>query len=179
MSEEIQEQDEAAPAPQGKGRATLVIAHTIGMVGGASLGSFVVGPLLADSPEAEHGAAATECTTDEPADDHAEEAGHAAGPAAVHSIENIVINPAQSNGTRFLMASVGFGLTDAHGAEMMKLRDAEIRDVVVRVLGARTVAELADLPTRDAIKAEMREKVIAVVGEHALVDVYFSQFVIQ
>jgi flagellar protein FliL len=179
MSEEILEQDEAAPVPQGKGRATLVIALTIGMIGGASLGSFVVGPLLADSPEAEHGVAA-ECACAEEAGEHDEaEGGHASGPAAVHTIENIVINPAQSNGTRFLMASVGFGLTDAHGAEVMELRDAEIRDVVVRVLGARTVAELADLPTRDSIKAEMREKVIAVVGEHALVDVYFSQFVIQ
>ena len=179
MSEDIQEQEQAAPAPQGKAKATLVIALTIGMMGGAALGSFVVGPLLADSPEVEHGAAACECNTGEKAAEHGEEGGHPTGPAAVHTIENIVINPAQSNGTRFLMASVGFGLTDAHGAEMMKLRDAEIRDVVVRVLGARTVAELADLPTRDTIKAEMREKVIAIVGKEALVDVYFSQFVIQ
>src|SRR5690606_8176922 len=121
---------------------------------------------------------AVECV---PADGGANGAakGHAAGPAAVHTIENIVINPAQSNGTRYLMASVGFGLADAHGAELMKLRDAEVRDIVVRVLGSRTVAELSDVPTRDEIKAEMREKVTAIAGEHALVDVYFSQFVIQ
>lgn len=177
MSEEIQEQDVAAPEPQGKARTTLVIALTIGMIGGAALGSFVVGPLLADSPEDAHGAAA-ECVCARDGD-HGEGGGHSAGPAAIHTIENIVINPAQSNGTRFLMASVGFGLTDAHGADSMKLRDAEIRDIVVRVLGSRTVAELSDLPTRDAIKAEMRQKVIAVIGAEALVDVYFSQFVIQ
>src|SRR5688500_4958304 len=111
MSEDIEEQ-ESTPAK--KGKATLVIALTIGMVGGAAIGSFVVGPLVATSPEGETAAAECAC---------AEEGHGAPAPAAVHTIENIVINPAQSGGTRFLMASVGFGLTDAHGAEQMELRD--------------------------------------------------------
>lgn len=178
MSEEIQgQEEETTPVPRGGVKATLVIALTLGMVGGAALGSFVVGPLLADSPEVE-GVSAVTCVTDEGARDSVEDE-HASEPAAVHSIENIVINPARSNGTRFLMASVGFGLEDAHGVETMKLRDAEIRDVVVTALGSRTVAELSDLSTRDVIKAEMRDKVAAIVGENALLDVYFSQFVIQ
>lgn len=171
MSEEFQGQEDGAAGSKMPGRKVLVLSLSAGMVAGAILGSFIVGPLLADSPEAT-ASSAVECV---PADGGSK----AKAPAAVHSIENIVINPAQSNGTRFLMASVGFGMTDAHGADLMKLRDAEVRDIVVRVLGSRSVAELSDVTSRDDIKAEMREKVSAIAGDNALVDVYFSQFVIQ
>lgn len=178
MSDENQPESTEGAAKGGK--KLLVIALTIGLIAGAAAGSLVVGPLVAEGPKKESG--------------HGEEAASGGGedcaallaahgvqlaPAAVHTIDNVVVNPAQSGGTRFLMASVAFGLADAHSAEQMTLRDAEIRDIVVRVLSSRTVAQLTDLEGRNAIKEEMRGEVVALVGDHALVDIYFPQFVIQ
>jgi flagellar FliL protein len=171
MSEEI-EVSELVEEPK-QGKKMLIIAMTIGLSVGALAGSLVVGPLLAESSGGDH--AAEDCLA-------ALEGGHGGlpeAPLAVHSIENIVINPAQSAGTRFLMVSVGFGLKDAHGVESIALRDAELRDIIVRTLGSKTVEELSDMATRDTLKSEIRQKAVGLIGEAALLDVYLPQFVIQ
>src|SRR5688500_13912971 len=172
MAKETDARVDAHPAPAGE-KGTLVIALTLGLIAGALGGSLVVGPLLADSSEeGEHGAA----------DGCAPVAGGghgSVGPAAVHTIESVVINPAQSGGTRFLMVSVGVGLKDAHGAETIALRDAELRDIVVRMLGSKTVEQLSDIAGRPAIKDEIKTEVAKLIGEENLVDIYFPQFVIQ
>lgn len=178
MSDDIQSDGAEGGAEKG-GKKLLVIALTIGLVAGAAAGSLVVGPLVAEGPQKEsHG---EESSAGSGQDCAAMLAAHGVqlAPAAVHTIDNVVVNPAQSGGTRFLMASVAFGLADAHSAEQMALRDAEIRDVVVRVLSSRNVEQLTDLNSRNTIKDEMREQVVAMVGDHALVDIYFPQFVIQ
>ena len=170
MSEDTEVPEHAEEPKQGK--KMLIIAMTIGLSVGALAGSLVVGPLLAESG-GEH--SSEECVA-------ALGGGHGGlpeAPLAVHSIENVVINPAQSGGTRFLMVSVGFGLKDAHAVETIALRDAELRDMVVRTLGAKTVEELSDMTARDTLKNEIREKALALLGEEALLDVYFPQFVIQ
>ena len=178
MSSENEAQDEEQQPEEsgGGGRKVLIIALTIGLVVGAAAGSLVVGPLVAEGPAKEESGAAG--SADECAAVLAQH-GVVTAPVAVHTIETLVLNPAQSGGTRYLMASVGFGLADLHGAEQMTLRDAEIRDIVVRVLGSKTVAELSDLSLRNGMKEEMRTEIVKVVGEHGLVDIYFPQFVIQ
>ena len=171
MSNETEPQEEAQEASAGGGKKTLIIALTLGLLVGAAAGSFVVGPLVAEGPA--KAAPADDCSA------ALAQHGGAVAPVAVHTIENVVLNPALSGGTRFLMASVGFGLTDLHGAETMALRDAEIRDIVIRVLGSKTVEQLSDLALRTPMKEEMRAEIVKIVGEHGLVDIYFPQFVIQ
>jgi flagellar FliL protein len=166
-------QEEATPTTGKGGRMKMVIALTVGLIAGAGAGSLVVGPLLASpGAKADEGDHAAECLPAEGAEGE--------GPVAVYSIENVVLNPAQSGGTRFLMASVGFGMRDSVEVEHMHARDAELRDIVIRVLGSKTVPELSDIQTRTTvIKEEMRAEVEHLVGEEALVDIYFPQFVIQ
>jgi flagellar FliL protein len=177
-NDEQQQQTEAAVKPQG--RSKLVIALTVGLTMGAATGSFVVGPLLADSSGTEaHGEAAGAHGEAAAAEGEHGEGGHGAAPAAEYTIQNLVLNPAGSGGSRYLMASVTFGVSDAHGAETLGLRDGAIRDIVVGVLGARTVEQLADMGNRPKIKEEILTQVRGLVGEHAVVEVYFPQFVIQ
>jgi flagellar protein FliL len=178
MSNTADEQQETPVAS--RGRATLVIALTIGLVVGAGAGSLVVGPLLASSGgdgevvaagdlEAQCAALFEEWSGEK----------RPPAPAAVYTLESLVLNPAGSGGTRYLMASVGFGLRDALGSEAFTARDAEIRDIVIRILGSKTIMELSDTSVRTTIKEEIRTEIAALVGEHALLDVYFPQFVIQ
>jgi flagellar protein FliL len=153
--------------------ATLVIALTIGLIAGAGIGSMVVGPLLADSPgdgieadcEALFAAYETEMRP--------------LPPAAVYTIESLIVNPAGSGGSRYLMASIGFGLRDAATMELVKQRDAALRDIVIRILSSRSVAELSDPAIREELKAEMRAEAARLIGSRALMDIYFPQFVLQ
>lgn len=169
------------PGPR-RGRGTLLIAVMVGLVVGAGAGSLVVGPLIADPSAGGEIGPMSAAELEAQCQVLFEEWGvdvRSPAPAAVYTIENIVLNPAQSGGTRFLMASVGFGMRDASDAAVMAARDAEVRDIVIRVLGARTVAELADTNQRNKLKDEMHSEVARLVGQRAVRDIYFPQFVIQ
>jgi flagellar FliL protein len=169
----------------------LIVAIVAGLAVGGASGAFFVGPAMAkgiapagapvkmvarageaaDDAEGEH-------ADEEPAEGESE--GEEGKPATkpVHLLDNIVLNPAASGGTRFLLLSVAFEVKSAAVLEEMKARDAELRDVVLVTLGAKTVEELADMGAREPLKAELRaaaEKVF----KKGVKRVYFPQFVIQ
>lgn len=179
------------------GNRLLVIgaAVVLGLLAGGGAGAFFAGPLLANraAPAEAAGAAEEEGAEGEEhaaPEEHAEEAGHGeaaeeggheeGGAAApMYVMNNLVLNPARSNGTRFLMTTVAFGMKSEAGVAEMEGRDLEVRDRVLRVLGAKTVMELADVAKRDSLKVELKDSVGVLFGEGAVRDVYFPQFVIQ
>jgi flagellar FliL protein len=64
-------------------------------------------------------------------------------------------------------------------AAELERREAEARDLVLRVLGGKTVAELADIGARDSLKAELLETLAGVVRVGEIRRLYLPQFVIQ
>ena len=182
MSNESNDSNESA-APEGGAPASkpkrlpLVIALTIGLTIGALAGSLVVGPLVAE------GDAAAECTCEEEAGGHGE-AGAVdshGNPIAkpTYNVENLVLNPAGSGGSRYLVLSISFSVRDSATVTKMKDRDSELRDILLKVLGAKTVPQLSDMNTRPALKAEVRAQAGRLFGEKTITDVFFPQFVIQ
>jgi flagellar FliL protein len=62
----------------------------------------------------------------------------------------------------------------------MTNRDAELRDATLRILGQRTVEQLADMSLREGIKKELIDSLNAKLqSKTAIKRVYFPQFVIQ
>ncbi len=110
--------------------------------------------------------------------------GEAAGGAAnLHLIDNLVMNPSGSGGTRFLMLSAAIEFKDAAMVEQFKARDAEVRDLVLRVMGAKSVEQLADMPTRELIRKEVADSLAMLIPKKnrkkAITKIFFPQFVIQ
>ncbi|HEX6632048.1 MAG TPA: flagellar basal body-associated FliL family protein, partial [Gemmatimonadaceae bacterium] len=97
----------------------------------------------------------------------------------VHLVENLVLNPARSGGSRFLLLSVGFAVKDDATAKTLADRDPELRDVIIRCFGAKTVDELVDVALRDSLKVELQQAVGERFGPATVSAVYFPQFVIQ
>ena len=69
-------------------------------------------------------------------------------------------------------------MKDEGVAAQLVARDAEVRDVVLRVLGAHTVEQLADLKTREVLRTVLRDSVRTLVPR-GVNRIYFPQFVIQ
>jgi flagellar FliL protein len=197
-----------APAsPAGKSvPLALILAVVLGLAAGAGAGLFAVGPALADGiapavaatakhgkkakpkADAEHGEAADdEAAADgEEGDEAEEEAGgdHGAkgkegAAATVYTLDNLVLNPAESGGTRFLLLSIAFETKTQAAHDQMKARDAELRDLVLATVGNKTVDQLADLAVRDSLKTELRAAAAKLLRKKAVKRVYFPQFVIQ
>lgn len=167
---------EAAPKRGGK-KIILAVVLVVGALAGGGAGAFFAGPVLADMILGPAGASAAEVDAPAETDDHGS-GGHGAG-AATYLVDNLVLNPAQSNGTRFLMASVSFSLAEESASEEMEARDAQVRDALLTVLGHKTVEQLTDIAARDSLKSELKTAVSGIVPEGTVQGVYLPQFVIQ
>lgn len=180
-TQEPQAQAEAAPAP-GRPRRTVLIGTLVGgLVAGVAAGLLAIGPMVARSSGYAVGTApdSSAAGTDER---EAEEAAAGAAPS-VYLIDNMVLNPAGSGGTRFLMLATAVEFSDGKYEEELRARDVEARDVLLRVVGARTVEELAETSFRDKLRRELADSLSQLFPraerKTAITRVFFPQFVIQ
>jgi flagellar FliL protein len=154
----------AAPAPA-KGKVMMMAVG--GLVIGLAAGFLGVGPVLAKNK------AATPAKVEHKAE------GHGEGGTAVWPIENLVLNPAGSNGTRFLMVNATFEMKDEAAKEAAKDREAEARDVILALLGKKPIEVLSDINQREQIKKEVLAAVAPLFPKGVVTKVFFPQFVIQ
>jgi flagellar FliL protein len=191
--------DAAAPA---KPKLPVLIGMVaVGLLVGGATGAVFVGPMVAKkmgkvtpvvvAADGEHADADADAEGGDHADAGADEAaadGEHAAPkegegaaeaAAVHLLENLVLNPASSGGSRFLLLTVAIEVGNAKAAEDFKSRDAELRDIILTSLGVKTVEELTEIARREQFKAELMTAINAKFGKKAVKSLYFPQFVVQ
>jgi flagellar FliL protein len=144
----------------------IVAGVAAGLLIGGPTGAIVGAPLVVKN--------ITGQTAAKPAE-HEEES---AGPS-IYVMDDIVLNPAGTEGQRFLIARVGLHGSGEEFTTRMEARDAEVRDVVVRLLSAKTVPELADPARREAVKKELQGALAARFPKDGIRAVLFPQFVIQ
>lgn len=173
---------QSAPEPTKPKMPVLLGMVAVGAVVGSAVGVAFLGPMVAAKSgktlpvAAAHDSAGGEGEHAAPAE--GEEGGEGAT-AAVHLLDNLVLNPAGSNGSRFLLLSVAIEANAAATVETFKSRDAELRDIVLTALGTKTVDELTDMSNREAFKADLTKSIDEHFGKKAVKRLYFPQFVVQ
>jgi flagellar FliL protein len=170
--------DAVATAPTGvKKRLPLIAAIVAGLAVGAGTGAVVVGPAAAKALG--FGVEAPADSTVESEHGDADSLASAGSPPAVLTLDNLVLNPAASGGTRFLLLTVAMECGDAAVLATLQSRDAELRDVVLSTLSRKTVDELADVAQREGIKSELQTALNDRFGKKSVLRVYFPQYVVQ
>ncbi len=180
---------EAVVAATGlKAKLPLIAMIAVGLAVGGGTGAAVIGPMVAkkmgkvvqpavhaDSAgaEGEHAAGGGEKGGKEG------EKGKEGAVSAMHVLENLVLNPAGSGGSRFLLLSVAIEPGNTKATEAFTARDAELRDIILTSLGGKTVEELVDMTAREKIKVEVQTAVNTRFGKTAVKRLYFPQFVVQ
>jgi flagellar FliL protein len=168
----------AAEESKSPGLGLVIGGLAGGLAIGAAAGVFLLGPMVARASGYAPGAAQSAKHDEKKEEGKAGEEGGAK--STIHNVDNLVLNPAGSGGTRFLMCSVAIELADEKFAEVLNSRDAEVRDAVLRVLGQKTVDELTDVAQREAFKAEVQGALDGLFKQKgAIRRLYFPQFVIQ
>jgi flagellar FliL protein len=173
--------DQAPPARASK--LFVILAIVGGIAAGGAAGAFAVGPLVAQklAPAAAGADSAKHAADGEHEEDEAKDGEGEAAAKPVHTIDNLVLNPAESGGQRFLLLTIAFELKDAASLEVLKARDAELRDAILQSVGAKSVEVLTDVTQRDSLKSELRDVAGKFFPEKKNVvrRIYFPQFVIQ
>ena len=104
--------------------------------------------------------------------------GRAAPSGEFVELGNLLVNPAGSQGLRFLMASVTFEVLGKGGdtVDELRAREAQLRDIVIGVLEQYDLERLSSPGARDSVKVQLAAAVDSVF--HIPVGVFMPQFVI-
>ncbi len=167
MAEEATASPEEVAAPQRPSKVLTIVVGAVALLVGGGLGTGLVGPRVVKRLQA---AAAAHASDSAKAD---------AGSTVMHQIDNLVLNPAGTGGTRFLMVTVAIEVRDAAVNQQMNDRDAEVRDQALQLLGSKTVDQLADVGQRVALRRELKDRLSKLFAPGAIRQIYFPQFVIQ
>jgi len=171
----------AAP-PKRNGSMLLLIAGLAGGTVGGISGAYLIAPRLA-GPGAAPAAVSAPASASAASADGSPKADKKGGkePVAgrIYRVDNIIVNPAGSDGTRFLMASVAFEIQDEPSEQLLRAHDVQLRDDLIGAFEAMTLPRLTQAHARDSIKSQLGDVARRILGPQAHVSVYLPQFVIQ
>ncbi len=177
---------DAKGKPAAAGSPLPLVGAAVGaLVLGSVLGIFVVAPRIVaarggaqtaageavggDAKKGEHG------KKDKPKGGHGEQPGE----TAVHKIDNLIVNPAGSQGRRFLMMSVAIEVPDTKTEAALRLKDAMLRDAIIGAIERQPIGVITSPGGRDSVRAAIQRVLEPLVEEAEWVHIYLPQFVLQ
>jgi len=97
----------------------------------------------------------------------------------VFVVKDMIINPAGTGGTRFLLATVGVETSSEEHLKSIEKKDVVVRDVLNTVLASKSVEALDDQTLRDGLRREIKDSLKKYIKPEKISQVYFSKFIIQ
>ena len=165
-----------AKAESSSGSKKMIMFGLVGVgaiVMGVVLAIFVLKPMLSDNSDSEG--------HDKPAVHKKKESKGHGEPATstFFAVKDIVVNPAGTGGTRFLSVSFAFQVDSPEMAELLESKETIVRDVLITILSAKTVAQLTDPKQKEIIRYQIKKRVSQLLEEEELMAVYYTDFVLQ
>ncbi|MEW5924383.1 MAG: flagellar basal body-associated FliL family protein [Candidatus Zixiibacteriota bacterium] len=117
----------------------------------------------------------TEEKSDEKKDD--EKKNNAA--TEMFMMEDIIVNPSGTGGTRFLSVSIGFELGSREAVLQFEKREPVIKDALITILGSKTIEQLSDSREKEITRYQIKKRVEQLMQTKELSAVYFTDFILQ
>ncbi len=114
-------------------------------------------------------------------DSHGGSSGHDAstGSSDIFMMEDIIVNPAETGGTRFLSVSIGFDVGSGKTASMLKEREAIIKDALITILSSKTISQLSDPKEKEITRYQIKKRVEHILSVEDIAAVYFTDYILQ
>jgi len=106
-------------------------------------------------------------------------------------LEDIIVNPAGTRGSRYLSVSIGVETTaehaeaaGGHGGASAPLNQLDqkkplLRDALIRILSSKTIIQLTSTEEKEAIRQEILQSFQALLAPTPVYQIYFVDFVLQ
>jgi len=94
-------------------------------------------------------------------------------------IKDVIVNPAGTNGTRFLVTTIGLEVPTVEAKTELEQKEVQTRDVLITILSGKTLGDLATQEDKDSLRSEIERRVNTLLKSGKLKNVYISKFIIQ
>lgn len=135
-------------------------------------GSFFLVTKLTAQPAAEAGAE--------------EEGGHKAekkkgkeAKVEKYEVKDLILNTGDGSSARFVKIGLALEIDDPKLAKELEEKEYRVRDLLINLVGHRTAVELANADVREELRGQILDELNASVGDGHIVEVFFSDFIIQ
>jgi flagellar basal body-associated protein FliL len=122
------------------------------------------------------GSTANESPSSEP---KKEEKKSDANEGVIIGLDDIVINPSDTKGRRFVFISLGIELEPGKPQEEIKKRIPAISDAVLTLLSQKPLSEFIEVVNRDILRQEVLLKIKEVTSSNLVHQIYFTKFIIR
>ncbi len=100
-------------------------------------------------------------------------------PQVIMNIDDMIVNPAGTNGKMLLLASLGIAVDGEESKKVLEDKQVVVKDAIISVLSAKTIDQLSQTVYRDSLKTDIISRLASHVPNAKIANVYFSKFIIQ
>lgn len=93
-------------------------------------------------------------------------------------IEDIIVNPANTQGQQLLLSSVAFDVPEEAFQKELEKKQILVKDLIISILASKSISQLSNVSFKDSLRIEISEKVQETVGNMKINKVYFSKYII-
>lgn len=101
------------------------------------------------------------------------------GKGEIFMVEELLVNPAGTSGTRYLSASLGLEAPNHEVAVRLEENKLRVRDLLISILSSRTVEQLTNAGERERMRLEILDRLNQMVQPDRVLAVYFVDYVLQ
>ena len=103
----------------------------------------------------------------------------AVGGEHIYSIDDIIINPAGTDGQRLMLLSVGFDVESEEQSKLLESKTVVLKDMIISTVSSKSLAKLSQFGYKDTLKTELSGNLSGIFPAVKVLNVYFSKFIIQ
>ncbi|MBI5730675.1 MAG: flagellar basal body-associated FliL family protein [Ignavibacteriales bacterium] len=97
----------------------------------------------------------------------------------IYMVDDLIINPANTDGKRLLLSSLGFDVASEQNTQELKAKEVLLKDAIISVVSSKGMSQLGNIAYRDSLRTEITKRVNKVMPEVKINTIYFSKYILQ
>jgi flagellar protein FliL len=160
-------------------------------------GFFMVSKFIKPDPAFKQALEDEAARKDAAAEDSAAAGHNAVEHRQIYLIEDVIVNPAGTRGSRYLSVSVGVEMNAPEAAEQgggegghgggsaeseanpLDAKKPQLRDALINILSSKTIPELTTTEDKERIRQEILTRFTEILEPQPVYQIYFVDFVLQ
>ncbi|AFN75369.1 Flagellar basal body-associated protein FliL [Melioribacter roseus P3M-2] len=97
----------------------------------------------------------------------------------IYVVDDLIINPAGTDGKRLLLASIGFDIATEQNKKELEEKEVLVKDAIISVMGSKDMTQLSNALYRDSLKIQISDQIKQLMPDVKINNIYFSKYILQ